>query len=65
MLLLLFLLRLLLLRLLLLLLLLLLRLSCLPRLLQVFAPVLEGRDMIARSRTGTGKTLAFGVPMVT
>lgn len=27
-----------------------------------FAPVLAGRDVIGRSRTGTGKTLAFGIP---
>lgn len=27
-----------------------------------FTPVLEGRDVIGRSRTGTGKTLAFGIP---
>ncbi len=27
-------------------------------------PVLEGRDMIAKAETGTGKTLAFGAPMV-
>ena len=27
-----------------------------------FKPVLEGRDVIGRSRTGTGKTLAFGIP---
>lgn len=27
-----------------------------------FVPVLEGRDVIGRSRTGTGKTLAFGIP---
>ena len=26
------------------------------------APVLAGRDVIGRSRTGTGKTLAFGMP---
>ena len=25
-------------------------------------PVLAGRDVIGRSRTGTGKTLAFGIP---
>jgi ATP-dependent RNA helicase DDX21 len=31
---------------------------------QTFVPVFEGRDMIARSRTGTGKTMAFGLPMV-
>jgi ATP-dependent RNA helicase DDX21 len=28
------------------------------------APVLAGRDVIGRSRTGTGKTLAFGMPSV-
>lgn len=27
-----------------------------------FVPVLNGRDVIGRSRTGTGKTLAFGIP---
>ncbi len=27
-----------------------------------FIPVLNGRDVIGRSRTGTGKTLAFGIP---
>jgi len=27
-----------------------------------FEPILSGRDMICRSRTGTGKTLAFGIP---
>jgi superfamily II DNA/RNA helicase len=27
-------------------------------------PVLEGRDVIAKAETGTGKTLAFGAPMV-
>jgi ATP-dependent RNA helicase DDX21 len=26
------------------------------------APILAGRDVIGRSRTGTGKTLAFGMP---
>src|SRR5256885_2128490 len=30
----------------------------------VFAPILEGRDMIARSKTGTGKTAAFGIPLL-
>ncbi|GJN22796.1 hypothetical protein PR202_gb10395 [Eleusine coracana subsp. coracana] len=25
---------------------------------------LEGRDLIARAKTGTGKTLAFGIPMI-
>ncbi|KAL3768930.1 hypothetical protein ACHAWU_005833 [Discostella pseudostelligera] len=28
-------------------------------------PVLAGRDVIGRSRTGTGKTLAFGIPAAT
>lgn len=27
-------------------------------------PVLEGRDIIAKAETGTGKTLAFGAPML-
>ena len=27
-------------------------------------PVLEGRDVIAKAETGTGKTLAFGAPMM-
>lgn len=29
---------------------------------EAFKPVLSGRDVIGRSRTGTGKTLAFGIP---
>lgn len=32
---------------------------------EAFEPVLEGRDVIGRSRTGTGKTLAFGMPTLT
>ena len=32
---------------------------------EAFDPVLAGRDVIGRSRTGTGKTLAFGMPSVT
>lgn len=31
---------------------------------KAFEPVLAGRDMIGRSRTGTGKTLAFGIPSI-
>lgn len=31
---------------------------------QALGPVLAGRDVIGRSRTGTGKTLAFGIPSV-
>ncbi|KAI5430059.1 hypothetical protein KIW84_034582 [Lathyrus oleraceus] len=27
-------------------------------------PAIEGRDIIARARTGTGKTLAFGIPII-
>jgi ATP-dependent RNA helicase DeaD len=30
----------------------------------VFAPVLAGRDLIVRSKTGTGKTAAFGIPLL-
>ena len=29
---------------------------------KAMAPILAGRDVIGRSRTGTGKTLAFGMP---
>jgi len=31
---------------------------------EAFKPVLKGRDVIGRSRTGTGKTLAFGIPSI-
>lgn len=30
----------------------------------VMVPALEGRDIIARAKTGTGKTLAFGIPVI-
>jgi ATP-dependent RNA helicase DeaD len=30
----------------------------------VLKPVLEGRDVIVRSKTGTGKTAAFGIPIL-
>ncbi|KAF4360035.1 hypothetical protein F8388_021328 [Cannabis sativa] len=30
----------------------------------VLEPAMEGRDMIGRARTGTGKTLAFGIPIM-
>ncbi|XP_030458657.2 DEAD-box ATP-dependent RNA helicase 3, chloroplastic [Syzygium oleosum] len=30
----------------------------------VLTPALEGRDLIARAKTGTGKTLAFGIPIL-
>lgn len=32
---------------------------------EAFDPVVAGRDVIGRSRTGTGKTLAFGLPSMT
>eukprot|EP00934_Nitzschia_sp_Nitz4_P002298 Nitzschia sp. Nitz4//scaffold30_size153850//50267//55164//NITZ4_002770-RA/size153850-processed-gene-0.39-mRNA-1//-1//CDS//3329547238//2298//frame0 len=32
---------------------------------EAFQPVMDGRDVIGRSRTGTGKTLAFGLPSLT
>ena len=32
---------------------------------EAFDPVLAGKDVIGRSRTGTGKTLAFGLPSLT
>ncbi|XP_017228720.1 DEAD-box ATP-dependent RNA helicase 3, chloroplastic [Daucus carota subsp. sativus] len=30
----------------------------------VLVPALEGKDLIARAKTGTGKTLAFGIPII-
>ncbi|XP_012569965.1 DEAD-box ATP-dependent RNA helicase 3A, chloroplastic isoform X2 [Cicer arietinum] len=30
----------------------------------VLLPAIEGRDIIARAKTGTGKTLAFGIPIL-
>src|SRR5258706_9584261 len=30
----------------------------------VFGPILAGRDVICRSKTGTGKTAAFGIPIL-
>src|SRR5436305_12852992 len=30
----------------------------------VFGPILAGRDVICRSTTGTGKTAAFGIPLL-
>ena len=32
---------------------------------EAFGPILARRDVIGRSRTGTGKTLAFGLPSLT
>ncbi|OJH35506.1 DEAD/DEAH box helicase [Cystobacter ferrugineus] len=31
---------------------------------KAFRPVVEGRDLIVRSKTGTGKTAAFGLPLL-
>ncbi|MBT4121248.1 MAG: DEAD/DEAH box helicase [Candidatus Magasanikbacteria bacterium] len=31
---------------------------------QVIAPALEGKDIVGIAQTGTGKTLAFGIPMI-
>jgi len=31
---------------------------------QTFTPIYDGSDMIGRSRTGTGKTVAFGLPLL-
>jgi len=31
---------------------------------RAFAPVVEGKDLIVRSKTGTGKTAAFGLPIL-
>lgn len=30
----------------------------------VLEPAMQGRDMIGRAKTGTGKTLAFGIPIM-
>ncbi|QCD83520.1 ATP-dependent RNA helicase DeaD [Vigna unguiculata] len=30
----------------------------------VLEPAMQGRDMIGRARTGIGKTLAFGIPIL-
>ena len=30
---------------------------------KAFAPMMEGKDLIVRSKTGTGKTAAFGLPL--
>ena len=31
---------------------------------QAVPPLLEGRDVIGQAQTGTGKTAAFGLPMI-
>lgn len=36
----------------------------LPEQRAVLEPAMRGRDMIGRARTGTGKTLAFGIPIM-
>lgn len=30
----------------------------------VLEPAMQGRDVIGRAKTGTGKTLAFGIPIM-
>src|SRR5919201_1309732 len=30
----------------------------------VFGPIMAGKDLICRSKTGTGKTAAFGIPLL-
>jgi superfamily II DNA/RNA helicase len=30
----------------------------------VLEPAMQGKDMFGRARTGTGKTLAFGIPIL-
>lgn len=30
----------------------------------VLDPAMQGKDLIARAKTGTGKTLAFGIPII-
>ena len=35
-----------------------------PVQLKTYKPVMDGRDVIVRSKTGTGKTAAFGIPML-
>src|SRR6476620_6358084 len=31
---------------------------------KAFGPAMEGKDLIVRSKTGTGKTAAFGLPLL-
>lgn len=31
---------------------------------EAIAPMLEGKDVIGQAQTGTGKTAAFGIPML-
>ncbi|MCB9667683.1 MAG: DEAD/DEAH box helicase [Myxococcales bacterium] len=35
-----------------------------PVQLQSYAPIVEGRDLIVQAQTGTGKTAAFGIPII-
>jgi superfamily II DNA/RNA helicase len=30
----------------------------------VLEPAMQGKDMVGRAKTGTGKTLAFGIPIL-